>query len=99
MTAPRLGVGADTAWRTLDFAVDWRHVFRQTDTGPAETGTGSYNLVGFDIGWEPQDVEELRVFFRGRNLLDEDGRRHESFFKSSAPILGRNYTLGASYNF
>ncbi|MCG5528759.1 MULTISPECIES: TonB-dependent receptor [Halorhodospira] len=99
MTAPRLGIGVDTAWRTLDFAVDWRHVFRQTDTGPAETETGSYNLVGFDIGWEPQDVEELRVFFRGRNLLDEDGRRHESFFKGSAPILGRNYTLGASYNF
>ncbi|ABM61337.1 TonB-dependent receptor [Halorhodospira halophila] len=99
MTAPRLGIGVDTAWRTLDFSVDWRHVFRQTDTGPAETETGSYNLLGFDIGWDPQEVEDLRVFVRGRNLLDEGGRRHESFFKDRAPILGRSFTAGARYNF
>lgn len=99
MTAPRLGIGLDTAWRTLDVSVDWRHVFRQTDTGAAETETGGYHLVGFNIGWEPQTAENLRLFFRGRNLLDEAGRRHESFFKGRAPILGRSFTAGLRYNF
>ena len=99
MTAPRLGVGLDTAWRTLDFGVDWRHVFSQEDTAAGETETDSYNLIGFDVGWEPREVQDLRLFVRGRNLLDEDGRRHESFFKDSAPIRGRSYTAGVSYDF
>lgn len=99
MTAPRLGVGLDTSWHTLDVGVDWRHVFRQEDTAAGEQNTDSFNLVSFDVTWKPREVAGLRLFFRGRNLLDEAGRRHESFFADHAPIRGRAYTAGLSYDF
>ena len=99
ITPMRLGAGFDTSFGDWDFSVDYQRVFRQTDTAEAESRTGSYNLVGFDLVWQPVLFRNAQLFLQGRNLLDEAGRRHQSFFKEDAPIIGRSFTTGLRFQF
>lgn len=98
ITPMRLGAGFDTGFGDWDLSVDFQRVFRQTNTAVAESETGSFNLVGFDLTWTPVLFRNAQVFVQGRNLLNEDGRRHQSFFKEDAPIIGRSITTGLRFH-
>jgi iron complex outermembrane recepter protein len=97
ITPARAGVGYDTSFGPIGLSVDYRRVFKQTRIGVAEDETGGFNLVSFDLSWQPATADGLRVFLRGRNLLNEDGRLHQSFFKNEAPIIGRALTAGVRF--
>ena len=97
VTPMRLGAGIDTGYGDWTLAVDVQRVFRQTHTAVAESETGAYNLVGFDLVWTPLLFRNAQVFVQGRNLLNEDGRRHQSFFKNQAPIIGRSFMTGLRF--
>ncbi len=100
ITPMRLGVGFDTAFGDdWDLSVDFQRVFRQTSTAETESETGSFNLVGFDLFWTPVLFRNAQLFLQGRNLLNEDGRRHQSFFKEDAPIIGRSFTTGLRFQY
>lgn len=98
MTPMRFGAGIDAKlgddW---DLSIDFQRVFRQSSTAEAESETGSYKLLGFDLFWQPMLLGNVQVFLQGRNLLNEDGRRHQSFFKQEAPIIGRSLTAGVRF--
>ncbi|MCC5869582.1 MAG: TonB-dependent receptor [Gammaproteobacteria bacterium] len=97
MTPARFGVGLDSQWQDVSFGVDYRRVNRQSRIGEAETTTDGYNLVSLDISWQARAIApDTTLYLRGRNLLNEDGRRHQSFFKDDAPIIGRAIFLGFS---
>ena len=98
ITPTRLGVGLDSYWRNLDFRVDYRRVFKQDDTAATEEETQGFNLVSFDLVWKPAALRDARFFLQGRNLLDEDGRLHQSFFKDEAPIIGRAFIAGVRFD-
>lgn len=95
----RLGVGFDTAYQDWTFSMDYRHVFRQTDSNELETDTDGYDLVSLNASWKPASLKGAEVFIQGRNLLNEDGRRHQSFLKDDAPILGRSIMTGVRFDF
>lgn len=95
----RLGVGFDTSFKELQFSMDYRHVFEQNDNTELETGTNGYDLVSFDANWNPSSLKGLGFFVKGRNLLDEDGRRHQSFLKDKTPITGRALFAGIKFDF
>ncbi len=95
----RLGVGFDTGYGDWDFSVDYRRVFKQNKTAIAEDNTSGYNLVSFDLFWRPDSFKGGEVFVQGRNLLNEDGRRHTSFLKDEAPIIGRTIMTGVRFDF
>lgn len=97
ITPTRVGMGFDTRWRNIDLQVDYRHVFTQDRTGVAENSTRGFDLVSFDLAWRPGTLRGGQVFLRGRNLLDEDGRLHQSFFKNDAPIIGRSFIAGIRF--
>lgn len=97
ITPTRVGLGFDTGWRNLDLRVDYRHVFTQDRTGEAEDSTRGFDLVSFDLVWTPGALDGTRFFLQGRNLLDEDGRLHQSFFKDEAPIIGRAFMAGVRF--
>jgi len=99
ITPMRLGMGLDTSFADWDLSIDFQRVFRQTNTAEAESGTGSFNLIGFDVFWQPALLGNAQVFLQGRNLLNEDGRRHQSFFKEDAPIIGRSFTTGLRFQY
>lgn len=99
MSPTRLGIGIDTSYQDWDLSVDYRRVFKQTKTAVAETDTDGYNQLGFDVFWRPANFNGGEVFLQGRNLLNEDGRRHQSFLKDDAPIIGRTIMTGVRFNF
>ena len=99
MTPPRIGLGADTRWQDMQFSLDTRYHFKQTQTAQAETATDGYATLGFDLVYTPSQQKDLRLFLQGRNLTDSNGRLHQSFFKNEAPITGRNFTAGVRYQF
>ncbi|AHF01936.1 TonB-dependent receptor [Thiomicrospira aerophila AL3] len=99
MTPPRVGVGADTRWSDFKFSVDYRYHFKQTQTAEAEDATDGFGTLGFDLAYTPANIKDLRLFLQGRNLTNESGRLHQSFFKNEAPITGRNFTAGVRYQF
>ena len=99
ITPTRVGIGLDSGWQDFDFSVDYRRVFKQSNTGEAESETSGFNLLGFDVTWRPMALPNTRVFVQGRNLLNEDGRLHQSFFKEDAPIIGRAFMTGVRFEF
>ena len=99
ITPTRLGVGLDNRFGDFDLSVDYQRVFRQSNVAVAESKTDGFNLVSFDLFWSPDMLQGGTVFLQGRNLLNEDGRRHQSFFKDDAPIIGRAFTTGVRYQF
>lgn len=99
ITPMRMNIGLDGRYGDFRFSVDYQRVFKQSNTAVAETETDGFNLVGFDAFWSPSFLAGGEFFLRGRNLLNEDGRRHQSFFKNSAPIIGQAFTVGYQFNF
>ncbi|SFR54701.1 TonB-dependent receptor [Thiomicrospira sp. ALE5] len=99
MTPPRVGLGADTRWSDFKLSVDYRYHLKQTQTAEAEEATDGFGTLGFDLAYTPANIKDLRLFLQGRNLTNENGRLHQSFFKNEAPITGRNFTAGVRYQF
>ncbi len=99
ITPPRAGFGIDTGWREWAVSLDYQRVFKQSKTAEVEESTSGYNLLGFDVVWSPNAFKGLRLFVKGRNLTNDDGRRHQSFFRDEAPIIGRAFTGGIRYDF
>jgi iron complex outermembrane receptor protein len=94
----RLGIGFDTSFDEIKLSMDYRHVFEQNDSAELEIDTDGYDLISFDATWEPVSLKGLAFFVKGRNLLDEDGRRHQSFLKDNAPITGRALLAGIKFD-
>lgn|GEM_PF-6214405 len=66
----------------------------------AESATPGYDLVSLDASYDlPFENLNATIYLRGRNLLDEAGRRHTSFFKDEAPIIGRALYVGVRARF
>lgn len=95
ITPARAGVGLATRWEGIDMRVDFQRVDRQSRVGQAESTTDGFSLLSLDLAWQlPGTGTDTTLYLRGRNLLNEDGRRHQSFFKEDAPIIGRAFTIG-----
>ena len=100
ITPPRLGTGLELRRDETTFNLDYTRVQRQSEVALLETPTAGYNLLsadlsqGFDVGGT-----EASVFLRGRNLLDEEARRHTSFLKEVYPLPGRSLFVGFTVRF
>lgn len=99
ITPPRYGVGFDAShgpWSggmTLTQVTEQRHFALD---GP----TAAYTLLSADVSWKlPTDSADTTMFLRGRNLLDEEGRRATSFLKDINPIAGRSFYVGVNVAF
>lgn len=95
----RLGLGIDTSYQNWSLSIDYRHVFRQSRNAELESDTDGYNLLSLDASWQPDYLKGAEIFIQGRNLLNEDGRRHQSFLKEEAPIIGRTLMTGIRFDF
>jgi len=95
----RVGLGFDTGRGDLAFSMDYQRVFNQSKTAELESSTDGYNLVSFNANWQPASLKGLGFFVKGRNLLNEDGRRHTSFLKDATTITGRSILAGVNFDF
>ncbi|MCH8489365.1 MAG: TonB-dependent receptor, partial [Oceanicaulis sp.] len=96
----RYGLGASSQIGDLSLRADYLRVNAQNRVAEAESTTSGYNLVSLDASYDlPFDGLNTSVYLKGRNLLDEAGRRHTSFFKDEAPIIGRAFYVGVRARF
>ncbi len=100
ITPPRFGGGLDYRFGYWSGDFEIMRVAEQTDNAPLETETGGYTQIdlgiGYRFGTKPADIT---VALRGRNLLDQEERRHTSFLKDIAPLPGRGVMLTLSTSF
>jgi iron complex outermembrane receptor protein len=76
-----------------------RHVLEQTRTAAFELPTDAYTLVNASALWRPFKDRNAKLFLDVRNITDVEAREHASFLKDLAPLPGRNFRLGVSYDF
>ena len=77
-----------------------RQNFKQSKNAEFESETASFSELQFDLSHSTElEGGELTLFAQGRNLLDEDIRRHTSFIKDKAPLPGSSVNVGLSYKF
>ena len=95
----RAGLGFDTGHGDVVFSMDYQRVFNQSKTASLESSTDGYDLVSFNAKWQPASLRGLGLFVKGKNLLNEDGRRHTSFLKRDSVIVGRSILAGFNFDF
>lgn len=98
VTPMRFGGSVEGKYQRYHATLTYTRVERQGNIAPLETVTGGYNQLGIDLGYRfrlTEDAEQdSELFLRGRNLLNEDERRHTSFIKDVAPLPGTSIFVG-----
>ncbi|NND44833.1 MAG: TonB-dependent receptor, partial [Xanthomonadales bacterium] len=93
----RIGMGLEWDRGCWAGSVDWIHASRQSRTAAFESSTDGYDQLDLNLSCQLAETNNgaWTVFLKGHNLLDEDIRNHTSFLKDQAPMIGRNFTVGA----
>lgn len=99
ITPTRLGAGFSGGYGRWYGGVDVSRILDQDRISPLETETPGYTLVSADIEYNLPGRWPTSLYLRGRNLLDEDARRHTSFLKDVAPLPGASVLLGLRAEF
>lgn len=69
----------------------------QGRTAAFELPTNAYTLLGAEVSYRFDD--SLFLFLRGKNLTDEEARRHTSPLKDDLPLPGRSLQAGVRWAF
>lgn len=101
LTPNRFGLGFDGGAGALGYALNVSRTAKQNRIGQGESETDGYTLLSADLTYTVKGPANSSTVLslRGRNLLDEEARRHTSFFKDDAPLPGRAVIAGVRYNF
>ena len=100
ITPTRYGIGLDGSLERWNAELTLTRIARQTRISSLETATAGYTLLSADLGYSlSRGAVSSYVFLRGRNLLDEDARRHTSFLKDVVPQAGRSFIVGLRADF
>ena len=96
----RVGVSVEFANDRLRANVDFVRAFEQDDVAQFELPTDGYDDLRARIAWEfrPGDMT-VDLFLAGRNLTDDEQRRHTSIVKDLAPEPGRTIEAGLRMRF
>lgn len=98
ITPARFGAGLHGHRGPWSASVDLTRVQKQDRIASLETETDGYSLLGIDADYTiPTPAGEVMLFLRGRNLLDEEARRHTSFIKDSVPLPGASVVAGIEW--
>lgn len=101
ITPARYGVGFDASIDAWSGELVLTRIARQSRISSLETPTAGFNLLSVDLGYTLRGAGDFssRLYLRGRNLLDEDARRHTSFIKDAVPQPGRTVIVGVRVDF
>ena len=99
ITPTRVGAQIGGGLQRWYLGLRYAEIFEQDEVSPLETPTDGYGLLSFDLSYDLPGRGLATVFLRGRNLLDEEARRHTSFLKDVAPLPGASLSLGLRWEF
>ena len=88
MASARFGSSLSYMLGPWDMSFRLTHVFDQNDTAELETETDGYTLLNLyaSYTWALANDNEISVFAHGKNLADEEIRRHSSFVKDISTL-------------
>ena len=96
----RFGSGLNYSYKKLSTGIDFTNVFAQKDNSSLETDTDGYSVLNMNANYNLlSGKQDLNIFLKATNIMDEDGRLHTSFIKDRAPIMGRSLMIGFQANF
>ena len=98
LTPMRYGLRLHYQWGGFDASVSAKRHSKQNRVAPNELPTEAFTMVGAKISYR-FDKPNVLLFLRGRNLLDEDARRHTSPLKDAVPLPGRAVIAGLRWDF
>lgn len=96
----RLGFISEAEYNHWRAELSLMRYFKQDTLAPLETATDAYTMVDvsahyyFSVG-----QQDLTLFFKARNITDEEARVHTSFIKDQTLLPGRGFTLGLRGDF
>ncbi len=74
------------------------HVTRQSRVATFETETPAFTMVNASLSFRPFGTDNpTTVVVSANNIFDVEGRRHASFLKDTAPLLGRDFRLSVRF--
>jgi iron complex outermembrane receptor protein len=99
---PPMRYGAEVVHTHSDWQYKLRvtQVAKQEGTALNERPTNGYTMVNASVDYHANLLgNELTLFGKANNLLDEEVRNHASLLKDVAPEAGRNVVLGLRFEF
>ncbi|MCG8098077.1 MAG: hypothetical protein JAZ05_03180, partial [Candidatus Thiodiazotropha taylori] len=80
--------------------LSFKRVDKARNLAPQEEETAGYNWLSLYLqhDWNIAD-QELKLWLKGENLLDEYAQNHLSVLKDTAPLPGRQITAGIDWRF
>ena len=96
----RVGVGMALEHGPVSVHVDFMRVSSQEDAADLELGTDGYNDLRAYVTWDVQAGGlALSVYLKGKNLTDDEQRKHTSLVKDLVPEPGRMIEAGVRMQF
>ena len=96
----RFGSGLSYQYKKFNAGINFTNIFTQKDNAKLETDTDGYSVLNMNANYNLLSGEQdLKIFLKMTNILDEDGRLHTSFIKDRAPIMGRSLMVGFQVDF
>jgi len=100
ITPLRMGVQLETRFGEWDSSLRVTEVDDQNNPGDHEEVSEGYTLVDAELSRNfAFNDDDLLVFLRADNLLDEEVRNATSFLRGVAPEAGRGLTAGVRFSF
>ena len=95
----RIGTGLSYQRNTFSSSLDLMHVFNQTNIGPYELKTDDYTNMKLTMNYQLPMNNDISLYLKGDNLLDQEKRDHTSFLKDKTLMGGRSIMLGVTGDF
>ena len=97
----RLGLKFDAEWGNFSLNSRWTKALAQKRPGLRETDTAGYDRVDVTLNYQQETNvgEEMTVFFKVKNISDDEIRHSTSFIRSFTPEPGRSLEAGIQWTF
>ncbi len=94
----RLLGGVEASGGMFGGRIEVEHVTRQSRIASFETETPSWTMVNASLTVRPFGADsETAIVLSANNIFDVEARRHASFLKDVAPLLGRDIRLSLRF--
>jgi iron complex outermembrane receptor protein len=98
MPAARLGLRVDASWSGWEAQAEWVQVMQQNRITAYEESTGGFGMLNMTASYRFAQ-SPVQLFIQAENLIDRLGYAHTSVISRSAPLKGRNITVGLRMDF
>ena len=97
----RAGLRLDAVWNAWDGQIEWVQVARQRRVAAFETATPGYGMLNLGLAYNSRFAGGMpwQLYLKANNLTDRLAYAHTSFIKNTAPLMGRNVTVGVRATF